>query len=334
MKKFIYVFVILLSINIIVPAVYHHIYSNEFSDIISPAYEDEALKEPFTDTDNHQEVFQLYNLETETTDEFELIPFLIGSAACEMPASYEPEAIKAQMIACHSYYLYCKKNGVPDDSMNLSYNERNMTKYASADRLKEFWGDGFKDNYEKFRRCAEEVKNMIVTYQGNVALTTYYAVSCGTTQSAENEWGSAIDYLVPVDSPKDALSDNYLKIKTYSVQEMYDRFMLNFAGLELDMEHPEEWIGNINYNQSGYVDTMEIYKSKIRGKDFREYFELRSACFMVFYEDDTFSIATKGYGHGVGLSQFGANQLALEGKNFKEILNHYFPGTKTVSTDT
>jgi len=94
------------------------------------------------------------------------------------------------------------------------------------------------------------------------------------------------------------------------------------------MEHPEKWIGDISYNESGYVDTVKINKSKIRGRDFRKYFELPSSCFMIFFEDNEFSIATKGYGHGVGLSQFGSNQMAAEGKNFEEILNHYFPNTR------
>jgi stage II sporulation protein D len=94
------------------------------------------------------------------------------------------------------------------------------------------------------------------------------------------------------------------------------------------MEHPEKWIEDINYNQSGYVDTVEISDSKIRGRDFRKYFELPSSCFMVFFEDDTFSIATKGYGHGVGLSQYGANCMAENGKKYGEIIKHYFPGTE------
>ena len=109
---------------------------------------------------------------------------------------------------------------------------------------------------------------------------------------------------------------------------MYDRFMTSFSGLVLDMENPDEWFGEIVYNQSGYVDTVSVGGVKILGRDFRRYFELNSSCFMVFYEDGQFSIATKGYGHGVGLSQFGANQLSQQGKSYKDILAHYFPNTK------
>ena len=124
------------------------------------------------------------------------------------------------------------------------------------------------------------------------------------------------------------MSDNYLKVKNFTVQDMYDRFMASFSGLSLDMGTPENWIGEIIYNESGYVDTVEVNGVKILGRDFRRYFELNSSCFMIFYDDGQFSVATKGYGHGVGMSQFGANQLSQQGKNYTEILAHYFPGTQ------
>ncbi len=328
MKSFICIFAVFLSINIFVPSIYYQIYHGAHN-ITPPSFSSSSEGEPFPEIkDPDATEYYLYNLETSGFDEFDVISFLVGSAACEVPASYNSEAIKAQMIACHSYYLYCRENGLPDDDLNLSYDESHMQKYASKDRLKEFWGSGFDEHYEKFMTCAKEVKDIVVKYKDEIALTPYYAVSCGTTQSSEKEWGAELEYLVPVESKKDALSDDYLKIKTLSVQEMYDRFMLNFAGLELDMEHPDEWIGDISYNESGYVDTVKINKSKIRGRDFRKYFELPSSCFMIFFEDNEFSIATKGYGHGVGLSQFGANQLAAEGKSYAEILNHYFPNTE------
>ena len=328
MKNFIYVFILLLAVNIFVPVVYYKVYrSNDIIPRIN-SVKTENITADGVESSSGEASYYLYNLETQQIETFDVISFLVGSAACEMPAYYEKEAIKAQMIACHSYYLYCRENGLPDDDLNLSYDERSMQKYASKERLKEFWGSTFDENYEKFLACANEVKDKVVKYNGSVALTPYYALSCGITQSSESEWGAKLDYLVPVESEDDLTAENYLKVKTYSTEEMYDRFMLNFAGLDLDTEHPEEWIEKINYNQSGYVDTVEISDSKIRGRDFRKYFELPSNCFMVFYEDDTFSIATKGYGHGVGLSQYGANCMAENGKKYGEIIKHYFPGTE------
>ncbi|MBE6887543.1 MAG: SpoIID/LytB domain-containing protein [Ruminococcaceae bacterium] len=335
MKNLISVFVLLAAINISLPVVYYHIY---YRTPAGHAGSEDAVAEqtdPFVQDNNNffqnstpDNTYTLYNLETHELEEMDLVSFLVGSAACEMPASYEMQAIKAQMIACHSYYLYCKQNGVPHDDLNLSFDERYMQKYASKERLQEYWGLSFDDNYHKFLKCADEVKNLILTCDGEVALTTYYAVSCGKTQSSDAEWGAPLDYLTIVESSADALSDNYLKVKNFTVQEMYDRFMTSFSGINLDMAAPESWIGNIVYNESGYVDTVEVNGVKILGRDFRKYFELNSSCFMIFYDDNQFSVATKGYGHGVGMSQFGANQLSQQGKNYTEILAHYFPGTQ------
>ena len=332
MKKFVLVFVFLLSVNLFVPAIYYHTYYGTVSG-------QAETKDFFTDiskidnntasnnNDRTSTIYTLYNLETHQLQEMDLISFLVGSAACEMPASYEMEAIKAQMIACHSYYLYCKQNGVPHDDLNLSYDQRYMSKYASKERLQEYWGVAFDEHYQKFLRCAEEVKNLIVTYNNEVALTTYYAVSCGKTQPSKEEWGADFEYLTCVESETDVLSDNYLKVKSFTLQEFYDRLMTSFSGLNLDLENPDKWISNISYNSAGYVSTVDIGGLKVLGRDFRRYFELNSSCFMVFYEDGEFSIATKGYGHGVGMSQFGANQLSQQGKTYKDILLYYYPGT-------
>lgn len=335
MKKFLYVFILLMSVNLCVPVIYYKIYYQKGSDnIINEDSQQITQPDGQTDSETSNITYSLYNLETQELEEMDLISFLVGSAACEMPAYYEMEAIKAQMIACHSYYLYCTQNGVPNDDLNLSFDQRYMQKYASKAKLQEYWGTAFNENYQKFLNCANEVKDLIVKYNSQVALTTYYALSCGATQSSEDEWGMALDYLVSVNSEKDALSDDYIKIKELTTQEMYDRLMTGFAGLDISIENPQDWIKDIQYNAAGYVTQVSINSSTVSGRDFRKSFDLPSSCFMVFYEDDKFSIATKGYGHGVGMSQFGANQLSQEGKTYKEILAYYYPNTYLESVNT
>ncbi len=331
MKNFVYVFILLLAINIFLPIFYYFVYSkSSIGQVIDKTDTSLSDKDPLISTENDYKEgkYALYNLETKELEEMDLISFLVGSAACEVPVTYEMEAIKAQMIACHSYYLYCKKNGVPSDDLNLSFDERYMQKYASKERLMEYWGISFNDNYQKFLNCANDIKDMVLKYDGEIALTPYYAVSCGKTQTSENEWGRPLEYLKCVESADDTISDDYLKVKTFTVQEMYDRFTTSFTGFTLDIEKPEEWIGDIDYNESGYVSTVNVGGVKILGKDFRKFFELPSSCFMIFYEDGQFSIATKGFGHGVGMSQFGANQLSQKGKTHQDILMYYFPGTQ------
>ncbi|MBQ7284564.1 MAG: SpoIID/LytB domain-containing protein [Oscillospiraceae bacterium] len=339
MKNFIGIFVLLFCINAFVPVLYYQFYYktnigsvNEFM-AVSPDSSDisEGDGQNYGNggyTPQNQTVtYDLYNLATQEMCSMDVISFLVGCAACEMPAYYEEEAIKAQMVACHSYYLYCVENGVPHEDLNLSFDERYMQKYASKQRLQEYWGMSFNEYYEKFLRCANEVADYVLTYDKKAALTTYYAVSCGKTQTSENEWGYGLDYLLCVESPDDVLSDDYLKVNVFSADNMRDRLMTTFTGFELSSENPEEWFGEILYNESGYVTSVEVADVKITGQQLRRCLELPSACFMIFFEDGEFSVATKGYGHGVGLSQFGANKMAENGTDWKNILKHYFPRT-------
>ena len=124
-----------------VPSAYYHFYSGA-GQLIGPAGQQDNNNDfDRSDTNNTDyaasgDTFDLYNLATQQMCQIDLVSFLVGSAACEMPAVYDDEAIKAQMIACHSYYLYCKENGVPDEDMNLSFDERYMKKYASKQKLR------------------------------------------------------------------------------------------------------------------------------------------------------------------------------------------------------
>ncbi len=322
MKKFAAVFVFLLFINIITPIVYCRLYTkveekmpeqSEFQTEIPSQYINEKIV--------------LFDKSAGSLIELSLQDYLIGAAACEMPASYEAEAIKAQMIAIHSYYNYCTRNPEYIDNGYITVDEANMQGYASTTRLQQYWGINYYDYYNKFLRCANEVSNMILTYNDEPALTSYYAVSCGKTRTSEERWGQSLPYLTVVDSSFDAVSDNYLQMNSFTISEMYTILKSTFPFLEISEETPEKWFGNIIYNESGYARFVTVGVDSIPGDQFRDALHLPSSCVMVFFEDDMFSIATKGYGHGVGMSQFGANQLSQQDKNYSEILRHYYPGT-------
>lgn len=328
MKKFITVFIVLLLINTMVPVVYYKLYYSNTTiptPKATPFPSNNSLLDTEKPIDNSK--VKIYNLNSKELEEIPLMDFLVGAAACEMPASYEGEAIKAQMIAIHSYYLYLQQTSSPKQ---YTYNEPLMQGYAGKQQLQQFWGMNFNDYYQKYLRCADEVKDIIATYDGKSAMTTYFAVSCGKTQSSQDEWGEKLEYLVSCDSSFDAVSEKYLQVKEFTVQQMYDRLMSGFSGFELDVEKPAEWFGDITYNEAGYVTDVMVKKAKLKGTDLRKNLELSSSCFMIFFEDNKFSIATKGYGHGVGMSQFGANQLSQQGKNYSDILKYYYNGISLV----
>lgn len=322
MKNFTAVFIFLLFINIITPVAYCRLYTHIDESIPGDADSTREYETPATD-----EKIVLFDKSTGTLTELTLTDYLIGAAACEMPASYEAEAIKAQMIAIHSYYNYCSRNPEYTDNGYITVDEANMQGYASAARLQQYWGINYYDYYNKFLRCANEVCNMVLTYNNGPVLASYYAVSCGKTRTSEERWGQRLPYLTVVDSSFDAVSDNYLQMNSFTVSEMYTILKSTFPFLEISEESPEKWFGNIVYNESGYAKFVTVGVDNIPGDQFRQALHLPSSCVMVFFEDDMFSVATKGYGHGVGLSQFGANQLSQQGKKYNEILRHYYPGT-------
>lgn len=321
MKNFVIIFIFLLAVNLLVPVGYAKIYTR--LDKIDTGEKTEEYVQPRTS----DETVVLFDKSTDSLIEVELVDYLVGAAACEMPALYEAEAIKAQMIAIHSYYRYCLDHPEYLDGGYITVNEEKMLGYTSKTRLTEYWGMSFYDYYNKFLRCANEICDEILTYDGQAALTTYYAVSCGKTCSSRDLWGQELEYLTSVDSSFDAVSDNYLKIKEFEVNELYTVLKSTFPFLEITEGEPEKWFGDIIYLDSGYAKYVPVGIDKIPGDQFRDALGLPSSCVMVFLEDDVFSVATKGYGHGVGMSQFGANQLSQQGKNYKEILLHYYPNT-------
>ncbi|MEG1863047.1 MAG: SpoIID/LytB domain-containing protein [Oscillospiraceae bacterium] len=325
MKKFIGIFAFLLVINLLVPVIYYKLYSGlNLPD--RPMVEEELSQEPSPPSKIKKSTVTLYDEGAKTTVEIPLIDYLVGAAACEMPASYEAEAIKAQMVAIHSYYEYVQLNPTYLSTEYITFNEGLMKGYASKLKLQDYWQMNFDEYYQKYLRCANEVAQYVAQYNGKPILAAYHAVSCGNTQSSGAEWGMELPYLVCVDSGSDGVSDDYLKMRSYDIQEMYDRLTTSFAGLNLDIDKPQEWFGEIEYNSSGYADYINVGGVKIEGRQLRKQLQLPSSCMMIFLEDGTFSIATKGYGHGVGLSQFGANELSKSGKKYDEILSHFYTG--------
>ena len=320
MKRILGLYLFLAVINLAVPVAYGKVYTQLPLDKIN------LSTPPVTDVDNSDTV-EIYDSSTDSVLELSIKDYLIGAAACEMPALYEENAIKAQMIAIHSYYLYCQQNPDQLEKGYIQVDEKNMKGYASPTRLMEFWQTDYYDHYAKFERCADSVLNQIITYDEQPAMAVYHAVSCGKTADSADVWGQSVPYLVSVDSTADQISDNYMKIKEISKDVMYSLLKIKYPNIKLDEETPQRWFGDVIYTESGYASYVKVGSDMVPAGQLRDILGVQSTCMMIFYEEGTFSIATKGYGHGVGLSQFGANQMSINGSDYKQILAYYYPGT-------
>ena len=285
-----------------------------------------------TQDDAQEVVLPILNSATGEVEQVPLRDFLIGAAASEMPASYQDEAIKAQIIAAHSYALANRdaQQANPDPDLKGAWfaaNPDGHEGYIRPDGLKAVWGDQYQEYYDRLAALVDEVGDLVVTYEGNPALTTYYALCNGTTETSEAVWGQALPYLVSVDSALDLTSPDCEQTLTLSMQDVYDKLNLAFYTLDLSGT-PDTWFGQTERDDAGYVSTVQIGGQTIKGTELREALGLRSADFTVTVgEDNAFTFTTRGFGHGVGLSQYGANALAITGKRYDEILSHYYPGT-------
>lgn len=242
--------------------------------------------------------------------------FLLGAAACELPPDWPDDALLAQMVASHSYALSLGEEP-------LQVNSALCAGWTDDTVLRARWGTDFEAYYARLAALAGEVCDALLCYEGAPAAACYHSISAGRTEASQNVWLTALPYLQGVDSPWDTTVPDYEKTVTYSCEQMYT--LLANLGLTPG-EDPTGWFGEIHLDEAGYVDTLEVCGSVFRGTTLRSALGLRSASFTITADEEKIHITTKGYGHGVGLSQYGAKAMAEGGASWQEILTYYFPG--------
>lgn len=261
--------------------------------------------------------------------------YVIGAVCAEMPASFSEEALKAQAVAAHTYAqrqrLREKENPTAElGGADFSNDTSKYQGYFTQDQAKQYFGEQFDENYSKISAAADEVLPYILTYNDEPIISAFHSMSSGKTESAENAWGAAVEYLVPVDSSSDTSAPKYLEETRYNSDVLRNKLETAFPGIALG-EDISSWITVKEVSDSGTVLTALAGDRTVTGNDLRLALALRSPCFDVRYEGNEAVITTKGYGHGVGMSQYGANAMAQEGKKWQQILEHYYPGAEIIS---
>ena len=247
-----------------------------------------------------------------------------------MPASYEPEALKAQAVAARSYILS------KTESQNSSHPEAVVCSdpthckgYLSLSEAKEKWGDGWeKDFYPKIKSAVEATRGEYIAYENEAVEAFFFALSNGQTESAKDVWGSDLPYLKSTGSEDDSLSPNFYSTAEISLPDFNTRLKkLNSDYTPSDKISP----GAVAYTDGGRVKTIEIGGCSFKGTDIRSAFSLNSADFTINQDGDKIIFSVKGKGHGVGMSQYGANTLAKKGLTYKDILKHYYTGVEIMN---
>jgi len=257
--------------------------------------------------------------------------FVRGAVAAEMPITYPDEALRAQAVASHSYALAVKADADPNDpnlkGAYFSANPEQRLGYITEPVMRAMWGEAFEENCARLDTIVDSVLNQVLLYDGAPALACYHAVSNGSTEDAAAVWGGSVPYLVSVDSTLDLTSPDYEQSFTITKQEFAQYMAAVYPDLVLTGD-AAAWLGEVQRTAAGYVQNIVIGGKICPGTAVRRALSLRSSDFTIAWTaEHLFQITTHGYGHGVGLSQYGANAMALTGKTYQEILAHYYPGT-------
>lgn len=294
----------------------------------------DTSSEASTDNPEQNSKETILMLDTSTGDVLSLSmkDYIIGAVTAEMPASFEKEALKAQAVAVHTYAVRQQQAESQKPSPELcgaalSNDSDHYQAYFTKSQAMEFYGTGYENAYEKISSAVEEVLPYIITYDDKPILAAFCSMSSGQTESAANVWGQEVPYLIPADSSGDKSAPNYIWEKEFSKKEL--KSLLESAFSEGDFSSSkEDFIKIEKCSESGTVLSATVGGLKVSGQDIRNALSLRSASFEAEWNGDTCTITTKGYGHGVGMSQYGANAMAKSGADWKEILMHYYTDAK------
>ena len=253
-----------------------------------------------------------------TVEKINLEDYLVGVVSGEVPVSFEKEAIKAQAVAARTYALKQIEN-----HKNYEYDVKDDTSsqvYQTDEELRNKWGNNYDEYVKKIKECVKETEGEYVSYNNEVIYAFFFSTSNGKTEDNKNVFGKDLPYLKVVDSSFDeSETKNFTTVKTVSLDDFYK---------QLDLEKSDELnITDIVKTESGRISSIMVNGKAFTGRDFQKRLSLRSNDFTIQKNNENISITTKGFGHGVGMSQYGANALAKRHKTYDEILKYYYQGT-------
>ena len=251
--------------------------------------------------------------------EMEMDAYLVSVVLAEMPTSFELEALKAQAVVARTYAMKRQDDLDKHPQGAVCTDPGCCQAYISlTDYLN---GMGEQADVEKARQAVEDTHGLVLTYDGALIEAVYFSCSGGRTEDAVAVWGEDIPYLLAVDSPGEEGAEHYTDTVYFTGEEFMEALGRTLSG------SPGSWLGWCTYTTGGGVDTMYIAGQRYDGTELRQLLSLNSTAFTMTADSGGISVTTYGHGHRVGMSQYGADAMALQGSTFAQILAHYYPGT-------
>lgn len=255
------------------------------------------------------------------TSKIDVVPleeYIIGVVAGEMPVSFEEEALKAQAVASRSYVMY-QIRGNKDKEYDVVDTVLNQV-YIDSDTLKEKWKDNYEEYYQKVVNSVQDTAYQYLVYKDEIANAMFFSTSNGYTENSEDVFVSKVPYLRSVESKWDNISPVFQYTTTFSVEDFLGLLKLPSSNIIQ--------ISNVEKTKTGRIKSLKINGKSYTGREVATLLKLKSSSFSIIQNKEKVTISTKGYGHGVGMSQYGAEGMAKEGYTYEEILKHYYTGTE------
>ncbi len=275
-----------------------------------------------TEGDSTISVFR--SLESKT-EEITLFEYVCGSVAAEMPLAYNEEAIKAQAVACYTNAIRQKQLGNTKNG-DISDDTATHQGYIDVQQRKEKWGDSFEKYEKKLQDAVKAVEGEALYYDDKPCVAAFCAISNGKTEDAKCIWGTAVPYLVSVDSKGDKLSPTYASTVSFTKDEFLK--IIEENGASIKNSDIASSVKITEKSDTGTVLKVTVGNKSFTGEEIRKMFSLRSTTFTIKATKNTVTFSVSGYGHGIGMSQYGANYYAENGYNYQEILEHYYTGAE------
>lgn len=284
----------------------------------------EPLAQASPEPSDLDDALTLQVLDNGTVVEMTLGTYLIGVVSAEMPASFELEALKAQACAARTYTLYQMQGHSSHDQADVCTDSTCCQAYIDDATAAANWGTMAEAYASRIRTAVQSTNGETVNYNDSPILAVFHASSASQTRQAGDVWVSDLPYLQSVSSPEtpDSVPDYQTQV-SFTVSALQQQLQTAFPHGDFSTD-PQTWLQSPVLDASGSVDTLLVGGVDVQGTALRGALGLRSACFTWELQNDTMLFTVIGYGHGVGLSQYGANIMAQQGADYLEILNHYY----------
>ncbi len=317
MKKFLTLILISAFVIIIFPVAL-------LKDTINPEENVFVAQTSTATTTENANTLTVFRSVTQENIEIDFFEYVCGSVAAEMPLSYHEEALKAQAIACYTNALRLKKLSENDSTYHITDDSSIHQGYLNKEQREEKWGDDFTKYEAKLESVVKSVEDLAMYYDNEPCIAAFHAISSGKTESAENIWGEKVTYLTSVKSTGDNLSPQYSSVVAFEKEDFIK--IANDLTESNNIKKLKNIIEIKEKSKSGTVMKVTLNKKSFTGEEIRKAFSLRSPVFTVTITEKMVTFNVTGYGHGVGMSQYGADFMARQGSSYEEIIKHYYKG--------